>query len=341
MKKMILRSAMLFLLAGMTNGVTAQTTDHSVEKDNTKNQVMFQLVKGDYKYYNTSDVMSIDFEGYEITVKHRDGDDVYPYNVQNIAFLKGEKPAPTKADLIGTWEVRGHDEDGEDMITYTFTEDKLTITTWNRIQGHDPMHEVLSYTLKDGILSYTYPATEWSESYTDNRFVSLMYDKSVMVLKYKPDDWSWMFEEDEGLEKAEVFIKKDKNPDTSEAKLDGKWFCYHSGTKAEVQSGLWINGNKAEFVIGAWATRMVGPYTYENGVLYLHPTEYYVGRSDDEWGYGRIDPATLECSSWEKVGANPGIVRGGAPYPETFMFIINGDEAYSWYANLPCLYFKQ
>ena len=333
MKKMIMKSAMLFLLAGLAHGVMAQDTDHSVEKDKTKNQVMFKLVKGDYKYYNTSDVMSIDFEGYKITVKHRDGDDVYPYNIQDMAFFKGEKPAPTKADLIGTWEVRGHEEEGEDQITYTFTEDKLTITTWSRIQGHDPMNEVLSYTYKDGILSYTYPATEWSEAYTDNRFVDLMYDKSVLVLKYKPDDWSWMFEKDEGLEKAEAFVKKDKNLDTSDAKLDGKWFCYHSGSKDEVQSGLWINGNKAEFVIGAWAIRMVGTYTYSNGVLALHPTEYYSGRDPEDWGYGRIDPATLECSKWDKID-NPN-------YPETFMFILNGNEAYSWYANLPCLYYKQ
>ena len=151
--------------------------------------------------------------------------------------------------------------------------------------------------------------------------------------------------EDSDIEEAEVYIKKGSNPDTSDANLDGKWFCYHRGSKGDVRCGLWINGNQAEFVIGAWATRMVGTYTYENGILYLHPTEYYFGRDPGDVGHGRVDPATLECSSWVKVSQNPGLIEeltgGGRAYPETFMFILNGDEAYSWYANLPCLYYKQ
>lgn len=124
-----------------------------------------------------------------------------------------------------------------------------------------------------------------------------------------------------------------KKPDTSKTKLDGKWFCYHNGNKSTVRQGLWIDGDKAEFIIGAWSTRMVGTYTYSNGILTLKPTAYYSGRGGDEWGYGRIDPATLECPEWEQID-NPG-------YPETFAFILNGNEAYSWYANTPCLYHKQ
>ena len=135
------------------------------------------------------------------------------------------------------------------------------------------------------------------------------------------------------VDQAEVYINKVKQPDTSGAKLDGKWFCYHRGDEAEVRSGLWIDGDKAEFVIGAWATRMVGTYTYSNGILTLKPTAYYSGRGEGGWGYGRIDPATLECSQWDQI-ENP-------DYPETFVFILNGNEAYSWYANLPCVYYKQ
>jgi hypothetical protein len=307
--------------------------DHSVAKDTQKNQVQLTLTDGAEKYYNTDDVQKIKFEEKQVKVVQPAGDDVYDNKVQDIAFFKAKKPAgPTKADLIGTWEVRAQEENGEESFSITFTEDQLTVAEYGQVQYVAP------YTFEDGVLTYTVPATEWDDPYTETKNVSLLCDKSVIVLKSQPYEGS-------DIEEAEVWIKKDKSPDTSDAKLDGKWFCYHRGSKDEVRCGLFINGDKAEFIIGAWATRMVGPYTYENGVLTLHPTEYYFGRDRDDWGYGRIDPATLECSNWEKVSKNPGLIEeltgGGGAYPETFMFILNGDEAYSWYANMPCLYYKQ
>jgi len=321
----------LFLLGGMTCAMAQK--DHSVAKDTQKNQVQLTLTDGAEKYYNTDDVQKIKFEDKQVKVIQTAGDDVYDNKVQDIAFFKAKKPAgPTKADLIGTWEVRAQEENGEESFSITFTEDQLTVAEYGQVQYVAP------YTFEDGVLTYTVPATEWDDPYTETKNVSLLCDKSVIVLKSQPYEGS-------DIEEAEVWIKKDKSPDTSDAKLDGKWFCYHRGSKDEVRCGLWINGDKAEFVIGAWATRMVGPYTYENGVLTLHPTEYYFGRDRDDWGYGRIDPATLECSNWEKVSKNPGLIEeltgGGGAYPETFMFILNGDEAYSWYANMPCLYYKQ
>ena len=300
----------LFLLGGMTCAMAQK--DHSVAKDTQKNQVQLTLTDGAVKYYNTGDVQKIKFEEKQVKVVQTAGDDVYDNQVQDIAFFKAEKPAgPTKADLIGTWEVRGQEEGGEESFYVTFTE--------NEING-------FPYTLEDGVLTYTVPATDWDEAYTVTQQVILLCDKSVLVLK------SPIYEESD-IEEAEVYFKQGKSPDTSDANLDGKWFCYHRGSKDQVRCGLWINGNKAEFIIGAWATRMVGTYTYENGILYLHPTEYYFGRDPGDVGHGRINPATLECSQWDKI-ENPG-------YPETFMFILNGDEAYSWYANLPCLYYKQ
>lgn len=315
----------LFLMGGMTCAMAQK--DHSVAKDTQKNQVQLTLTDGAEKYYNTDDVQKIKFEEKQVKVVQTAGDDVYDNKVQGIAFFKAEKPAgPTKADLIGTWEKKAL-EAGEESFFVTFTESQLTIPGY-----------VGPYTFEDGVLTYTVPATEWDDAYTVSQNVCLLYDNSVLVLKSP-------IYEDSDIEEAEVYVKQGKSPNTSDAKLDGKWFCYHRGSKDEVRCGLWINGDKAEFVIGAWATRMVGPYTYENGILYLHPTEYYFGRDPDDWGYGRIDPATLECSRWDKVPQNPGLIDeltgGGGAYPETFMFFINGDEAYSWYANLPCLYYKQ
>lgn len=315
----------LFLMGGMTCAMAQK--DHSVAKDTHKNQVQLTLTDGAEKYYNTDDVQKIKFEEKQVKVVQTAGDDVYDNKVQGIAFFKAEKPAgPTKADLVGTWEAKAL-EAGEESFFVTFTESQLTIPGY-----------VGPYTFEDGVLTYTVPATEWDDAYTVSQNVCLLYDNSVLVLKSP-------IYEDSDIEEAEVYVKQGKSPNTSDAKLDGKWFCYHRGSKDEVRCGLWINGNKAEFVIGAWATRMVGPYTYENGILYLHPTEYYFGRDPGDWGYGRIDPATLECSRWDKVSQNPGLIDeltgGGRAFPETFIFFINGDEAYSWYANLPCLYYKQ
>lgn len=315
----------LFLMGGMTCAMAQK--DHSVAKDTQKNQVQLTLTDGAEKYYNTDDVQKIKFEEKQVKVVQPVGDDVYDNKVQGIAFFKAEKPAgPTKADLVGTWEAKAL-EAGEESFFVTFTESQLTIPGY-----------VGPYTFEDGVLTYTVPATEWDDAYTVSQNVCLLYDNSVLVLKSP-------IYEDSDIEEAEVYVKQGKSPNTSDAKLDGKWFCYHRGSKDEVRCGLWINGNKAEFVIGAWATRMVGPYTYENGILYLHPTEYYFGRDPGDWGYGRIDPATLECSRWDKVSQNPGLIDeltgGGRAFPETFIFFINGDEAYSWYANMPCLYYKQ
>ena len=322
----------LFLFAGLC-GVIAQN-DHSVAKDTQKNQVQLTLMSGAQKFYNTEDVQKIKFDKQTVKVIQPSGDDVYENKIQDIAFFKAEKPAgPTKEDLIGTWETKYmHDYE---YYAITFTEDEMITTElykWGDNPG--PYYAAIPYTWEDGVITLMYPASDGDEAYTETKTVSFMYDNSVLVLKSNPF-------EDESIEEAEVWIKKDKLPDTSDAKLDGKWFCYHHGNRNQVSSGLWINGDKAEFIIGAWASRMVGPYTYENGVLYLHPTEYYFGRDLDDWGYGRIDPATLECSRWDKIDYNPGYITGNEPFPETFVFFVNGDEAYGWYANMPCRFYKQ
>ena len=99
----------LFLLGGM-NCVMAQT-DHSVAKDTQQNQVQLTLTDGDVKYYNTGDVEKIKFEEKQVKVIQPKGDDVYDNLVKDIAFFKAEKPAGlTKADLVGTWEVKAQEE---------------------------------------------------------------------------------------------------------------------------------------------------------------------------------------------------------------------------------------
>ena len=322
MKKIGFISAILFLF-GMSSQVMAQN-DHSVAKDNQKNQAQLTLSNGDVKYYNTEDVQSIDIKDKQVRVAQAAGNDVFDNQVTDISFFKAQASAAevTKADLIGLWEVRGHEESGEEYFALRFTENEVTFYEYGEQQ------QTVPYTLENGVLTYMYPATEWSEAYTESKNVSLLYDKSVLLMKYIPD----YFDIKDDIEMAEIWYKEGKNPDTSKDKLDGKWFCYHRDSREEVNNGLIIKGDKAEFIIGAWSTRMVGTYIYENGVLYLHPTEYYIGRDEGMWGYGYIDPATLESPVWYPTGPE---------FPETFMFIVNGDEAYGWYANQPRRYYRQ
>lgn len=316
MKKIGFISAILFLM-GMSTNVMAQT-DHAVAKNSDKNQVKLTLTSGDTKFYNTEDVQSIDINDKLVQVTQAAGNDVFNNEVADISFFKALKQgaAVTKADLIGTWELRAQEEHGEEFFSYTFTENDLSVVEYGELQY------VVPYTLENGVLSYAIG----DETFAQN--ISLMYDKSVLLLKYIPD----YFDNKDDIEMAEIWYKEGKTPDTSKDKLDGKWFCYHRDSREEVQIGLTIDGDKFDFIVGAWSYRMVGTYTYENGILFLHPTEYYRGREEGMWGYGYIDPATLESPIW---------IPYGPEFPETFMFIVNGDEAYGWYANLPCRFYKQ
>ena len=45
MKKMILKSALLFLFAGMAHSVMAQNAAHAVDRDNMKKQVLLKMNK--------------------------------------------------------------------------------------------------------------------------------------------------------------------------------------------------------------------------------------------------------------------------------------------------------
>jgi hypothetical protein len=183
MKKIGFISAMLFLF-GMSSQLMAQN-DHSVAKDNQKNQAQLTLSNGDVKYYNTEDVQSIDIKDKQVRVAQAAGNDVFDNLVTDISFFKAQASAAevTKADLIGLWEVRGHEESGEEYFALRFTENEVTFYEYGEQQ------QTVPYTLENGVLTYKYPATEWSEAYTESKNVSLLYDKSVLLMKYIPEDF--------------------------------------------------------------------------------------------------------------------------------------------------------
>ena len=164
----------------------------------------------------------------QVKVIQTAGDDVYDSKVENISFFKAVKPAPTKADLIGTWEAKEMPD--YDYYGIKFTENEMTLTERNKYGEKRTQTTTASYTWNDGVITLKYPATDWSEAYEETDTVSFLYDKSVLLLKSNP----W---EDESIEQAEVWFREGKTPDTSDAKLDGKWFAYHRGHKDERYDG--------------------------------------------------------------------------------------------------------
>ena len=97
--------------------------------------------------------------------------------ITNIIIIN-EQAAPTKADLIGTWEIPD-----EQDVSITFTESQITMTHRGTVTYEVP------YTFENGILTYTTPPPfEGMEPYTETYSVSVLYDKSVLALKFTTVD---------------------------------------------------------------------------------------------------------------------------------------------------------
>jgi len=316
----------IFLLGGVC-GVMAQS-DHSVAKDTQKNQVLLTLTNGEKKFYNTEDLQKIKFDNQIVKVIHKAGaEDDFNNLVQDIDFIKKEGAAtPTKADLIGTWTAT--------EMSYTFTENEVTIIQYGEQYYKGP------YTYENGVLTYqTAEDIENNTKTTAN--VKLLYDNTVLVLKFAVTD---PYELESGIvERAELYFKDGKTPVTPKEDIQGKWFWYY-GNEKETRGGIKIDGDNIEFIITAWSLRFVGTYTYNGGILKIEAKEIYSGRSQtgEGFGPGGLNPETLECDNWFKL--TPEVIEeGGYAYEDllTFPFISDGKVAYSSFAGLPAIYYKQ
>lgn len=327
MRHLMIRSVLPVLLLGLANGAAAQDADHSVGKDDTRNQVMLKTAQGGEKYYYTAEVKSIDFEDYKITVRHEGGDDVYLNNVEDIVFLKAVNPVVAKADLIGTWNWEGR--------AVTFTEKEISYSEYGEELYRVP------YTLDDGVVTYTRPATEWAAEETFSKRVKLLYDKSVMVMKYSVADEALV--ESGIVEQGDCFIKEGADPETPVGDIMGEWFWYYGDGTKDVRAGLTLDEDNFEFIVTAWSVRYVGTYSYKGGILTMTITEVYSGRSEtgEGDGPGAIDPTTLECRHWYLLKDEDIQRLGYDNIPLSFPFISDGSEAYSSFANLPAVYYKQ
>ena len=72
----------------------------ALKRDGNQNQVILSLTNGEVKYYNTSDLQSIDFKSGEVTFKHHAGNDTYKSMISGMRFLKSEKITPMSEDEL-------------------------------------------------------------------------------------------------------------------------------------------------------------------------------------------------------------------------------------------------
>ena len=190
-----------------------------------------------------------------------------------------------------------------------------------------------TFTITDGVITCTY--SEDGKQKTESGKVATLYQKQVLVIKFKPEDG-------EGYsisEAAEVLYKDGVAPTTPVEDIQGNWYWYMKGDESVNRAGMMINGNKFVMIIGAWGQKYTGTFTYAKGVMKLNITNGFTSRQPHTGygiGYGNLDPATLD-GTWYVLDKEFWTMDDGM----TTIFISAGTEAYSEMANLPVVYYKK
>ena len=212
-------------------------------------------------------------------------------------------------------------------ITYVFSGDKFSVKDAEGLQKEG------TFTITDGVITCTY--SEDGKQKTESGKVATLYQKQVLVIKFKPEDG-------EGYsisEAAEVLYKDGVAPTTPVEDIQGNWYWYMKGDENVNRAGMMINGNKFVMIIGAWGQKYTGTFTYEKGVMTLNITNGFTSRQPHTgygMGYGNLDPATLD-GTWYVLDKEYWTMEDGM----TTIFISAGSEAYSEMANLPVVYYKK
>ena len=131
-------------------------------------------------------------------------------------------------------------------ITYVFSGDKFSVKDAEGLQKEG------TFTITDGVITCTY--SEDGKQKTESGKVATLYQKQVLVIKFKPEDG-------EGYsisEAAEVLYKDGVAPTTPVEDIQGNWYWYMKGDENVNRAGMMINGNKFVMIIGAWGQKYTG-----------------------------------------------------------------------------------
>lgn len=232
------------------------------------------------------------------------------------AQTSAETPTST-ADLIGTWNIK------HEYYTQicTITDNKLTISnTW---EESDPEIELDgTYVLQDGKIIFT--STEEEASPIEIN-ATLLYNKSVLVMKSEAEDWSYFTEN-------LVYFKNGEADVIGTEAIQGEWYWYMGG-RSYIRSAITFKDDTFDFIITPWAERYTGYVTYKHGYAYLSITKAYSCRTEEG---DLIDPETLEAT-WHEVGEDDWNSHAVGDVME-LPFVTNGRVAYGALFNLKATY---
>jgi len=227
----------------------------------------------------------------------------------------------TTNDLIGIWTVNSTD----DSYVVEFTKDKVMMKENGKVEYEG------NYTYKDGVVSFSY------ENETIQSVAGMLYNKSVLVFKS-------IMQTDMGNDEMLAFIlfKQGKTVSATTNDIQGFWCWYEKfdGEEEIIRAALKIEGNNFDLIITPWGQRYVGTYTYRNGIIQLNVTNGYTSREEGTGngvGWEGLNPYTLECDNWSALDKNSWTVDAVSNTP----FIANGNEAYGFVANIPCIFQKK
>ena len=228
------------------------------------------------------------------------------------AQTSAEVPTST-ADLIGTWNIK-HEYSTQ---ICTITDNKLTISnTW---EESDPEIELDgTYVLQDGKIIFT--SDEEGASPIEIN-ATLLYNKSVLVMKSEAEDWNYFTEN-------LVYFKNGEADVIGTEAIQGEWYWYMGG-RSSIRSAITFKDDTFDFIITPWAERYTGYVTYKHGYAYLSITKAYSCRTEEG---DLIDPETLEAT-WHEVGEDDWNSHAVGDVME-LPFVTNGRVAYGALFNL-------
>ena len=238
------------------------------------------------------------------------------------------------ADLIGQWTIPMQ---GNESTTYTFTQDKLTISYGQQVEYEG------AYSLNGDEISYKTKRWEYDsqtgqqveKEVTETVKLVLLYNKSVMVwnTKYQNEDKTT-------YEMERLMFKKGATINATANDIKGAWYWYEPGNEKFISAALTIEGNKFDLIITHWGQRYTGTFTYQGGYMTLNVENGYTSR-EEHTGYGvgpeRLNPETLEVDGGWKTLDNEHWNWIWDEMP----FIANGSEAYGLLAGRPVTFVKK
>lgn len=270
---------------------------------------------------------------------------------------EGTKDA-NSTDLVGTWYIGMNpvwpaildsmyiDQPG----TIIFTSDgKFTQESeWDKATG--------TYTYADGILSIANERVWWYDweleklvEQPDSFFSTLpsiyspklLYDKSIMIQKAKIENPDPQFVPKE--DSFEMFFKVGANGPSDSGLIQGFWNWKAFGNEGTSRLAVKFEGNNFEFWNPSWHERFNGTFEYKNGIVkFIVNSESFKVRRwwDLPDDFDREATANLN-ELW--LTPDPSEDRMEPTFGWVFVmpFVVDGNKAYSSFANLHAVFDKQ